>query len=71
MLAEVCAKCEHYIGTEGGGMDQAISFMANHGMVSFSDKCSGNLLSVMMACLNYASRNIFILRFAFLHINYV
>ncbi|KAK6188653.1 hypothetical protein SNE40_004791 [Patella caerulea] len=30
-LADMCAHCEHYIGTEGGGMDQAISFMAKHG----------------------------------------
>ncbi|KAK3775850.1 hypothetical protein RRG08_041562 [Elysia crispata] len=30
-LCEVCASCEHYIGTEGGGMDQAISLTASAG----------------------------------------
>ena len=34
-LANVCQRCERYIGTEGGGMDQSISFLAEEGKVAF------------------------------------
>jgi N-acetylgalactosamine kinase len=32
-IADVCTWCERYIGTEGGGMDQSISFLAEMGQV--------------------------------------
>jgi len=30
-MAEISAKCERYIGTAGGGMDQAIAVNAKQG----------------------------------------
>lgn len=31
-LSAIAAECERYIGTQGGGMDQAIAFLAQEGI---------------------------------------
>lgn len=36
-LATIAAQCERYVGTMGGGMDQAISFMSERGVASRVD----------------------------------
>lgn len=34
-LSNISANCERYIGTQGGGMDQAIAFLAEEGCAQF------------------------------------
>lgn len=36
-LSTIAAECERYIGTQGGGMDQAIAFLAQEGCAQFID----------------------------------
>lgn len=43
-MAELTAKAEHYIGTEGGGMDQAIIFNGKQGVCYWLLK---NLISIL------------------------
>jgi galactokinase len=35
-MARMSAKAERYIGTQGGGMDQAIAFLGNAGKKTFN-----------------------------------
>jgi len=38
-LATISARAERYIGTQGGGMDQAIAFLGKAGNSNFYQSC--------------------------------
>lgn len=48
-LASLCAKCERYIGVQGGGMDQAICLLAEENcakLIEFEPKLSASTIKL-------------------------
>mgnify|MGYP002715460861 CR=1 FL=1 len=59
-IADLCAKVEHYIGTDSGGMDQAIAILAEEGqakLIEFQPKLSSQNVKLPQGVQFYVSHS--------------
>lgn len=57
-MAEISAKCERYIGTAGGGMDQAIAVNAKQGKLVMTNVNPKINIDKLNANINNSRRSI-------------